>query len=216
MAGEDQLALGGKTHGHLVIAHGQPQGNIAQQMQLLGGLLLVQDEDRAVGQGAETRRDERAIHLLAQDADLDAAMVFGQEHAAAHSRGHHNGGIRPQAVRLGERAFYHRAQVLAAIAALLLGAALDAHQRLGGHLRDFLGGQEHGDRVILAGGRVVHGASDCAFKLRPLLPLAASRRDLLLQVGQRFHRHRLDRHWGDRWARLACGSGWPIPAHVAP
>jgi len=66
-------------------------------------------------------------------------------------------GASAQPVGFGKRSGDHDRQVAPPV-----GVAADANEGLGGHLLDRVGGQQHGDGVVLGAGRVEHSASDAA------------------------------------------------------
>ena len=75
---------------------------------------IGQHENRAVGQRPQTRRRQRAVgQFLAQERHLNAAMKRRQVVAAARGDGDEDLRVGLEAIRLGERAGGHDAEVAA-------------------------------------------------------------------------------------------------------
>src|SRR5262249_44446829 len=138
--------------------------------------------DWAVREWPETRRDDRAINLFAQDLDLDAAMIAGCEGRAAHRCSYYYGRVGAEAVGLGKRPLNDSPEELASVTAMLGGAAFDSDKRLRGNLAHIVARQQDGHRVVFAGRGVEHGAPDSAFVFLGLLPLAAAEADFFLKA----------------------------------
>ncbi len=112
---EDTFLGGGRADRDVVVAHGQPQPDVAADAEDGAGLGFGEGEDGAVGQRAKPGRLQDAVDAFAHELDLDAAVVTGHEDAAVDRSRHNQRGVGAQSVRLGERALDHNAQVLAAV-----------------------------------------------------------------------------------------------------
>jgi hypothetical protein len=95
------------------------------------------------------------IQSLAEDLDLDAAVVARHENAAAHGCGNDRRRVGAEAVRFRKRTRGDDSEIRATI-----DAALDPDERLSGDLIDALLRQKHRERVVLRRGRVEHRAAD--------------------------------------------------------
>ncbi len=118
----------GYLHLHVLKSNCGTQRDVADKAEHHTRLLVAEYEDWAVGQRAEARRFESALHLLAEDFDLDTAMVARHEHGPAYRDCRNNRSIRLQAIRLGERSSDHRTEILPAVPALVDRAALDPYK----------------------------------------------------------------------------------------
>ena len=148
------LAVGGDPDRDVGVAHQDAETEVAvgvQRGQLFFG---AENVDRAVGQRAQSRRDQSAADFLAEELHLDAAVVTGHEDAAPHAGRHDHVGVCAQAVGLRERTRCDDAEVVAPV----LGDDLD--HRLDRHRLDGVPRQQDGNRSVLRAGHVEHGAAD--------------------------------------------------------
>ena len=120
MARQHGFLVGRHPDHHVLVAGDHAKANVAIRSQDCGRLLLVERKYRAVRKRAQPRR--RKVPWCSSSpriATCDPAVVRGEVDAASGGDGHQHVRVAAEAVRLGERAGRHDAEVVATVALLM-------------------------------------------------------------------------------------------------
>ena len=119
MSWQHCLFIGRHFDEYIAVADHAAETNVALGTQNLDRFLIAERGHRAIGQWPQARGSQRAVfQFLAENGDVQTAMIGRQVDAAASRHGNQQVGIGAQAIWLGERASRHHPEVLSAITAL--------------------------------------------------------------------------------------------------
>ncbi len=170
VSGNVVLLVAAQADVQIGMADGLAEAQVAVALEGGAGLLRVEQLDRAVGPWPGQGREHGIALDLAEDRQLDPAVVGRREHRAFDLGGDQQRRLRGQAVRRGVGAARHLGQVQLAIL-----PAIDVNQGLGTPLAKALEREDDHDRAVVAGGRVEQGPA-IAVVGAERVPIAGSQR----------------------------------------
>ena len=139
---------------------------------------------------AQARRDDGSLDLLAEQFHLDAAMITRDKDTTTHRRRNHDRRVAAQPIRLGKGAFDDDTKIAPVV---IVGDAANAYQRLRGCGMYVILGQQHRHGIVLAAGKIKHGATDRPGVFGRLAPFAAGLGSIFREL---FHNIVRQRHTG--------------------